>query len=223
LESIIRTADGTPTTIAGVPAIAESSEVEASLGTDSPIAWFFASYFYLHRNSQISRTPTQLNNLRASIPGWQPSRQSSRHGTGFVKVNAQVRARHQLARILPETARLRGANGSTDSAALRAAALTRQRVADGYSAWTNTLTTFTIGASFNTFGAGRRLDAFKGPDHGGPRVLVYDSANSSAGTAGRQRSGRHHWQQPELQCHAFQQAHRASRRELVPYGLEGLS
>jgi hypothetical protein len=74
----------------GVPAIAESSEVEASLGGPLRVgrAWFFASYFYLNRNSQISRTPTQLNNLRASLPGWQPFDNRSRHGTGFIKVNA---------------------------------------------------------------------------------------------------------------------------------------
>jgi len=37
----------------GIPAIAESSEVEASLGGPIRVdrAWFFGSYFYLHRNS----------------------------------------------------------------------------------------------------------------------------------------------------------------------------
>src|SRR3546814_21000025 len=51
---------------------------------------------------------------------------------------------------------------------------------DLYSAWTNTLTT-TIGASINTFGARTSLDAFKGLDYGGQRVLVYNSADTSAG------------------------------------------
>ena len=167
----------------GVPAIAESSEVEASLG--GPIradrAWFFASYFYLHRNSQISRTPIQLNNLRASIPGWQPFDNRSRHGTGFIKVNAQVRSRHQLHGFFLKPRGFEEANASTDSRRFSPSGTTGNGVAGRlYSAWTNTLTT-TIGASFNTFGARTSLDAFKGLDYGGPRVLVYDSANTSAG------------------------------------------
>ena len=167
----------------GVPAIAESSEIEASLG--GPIranrAWFFASYFYLHRNSQISRTPTQFNNLRASIPGWQPFDNRSRHHTGFIKVNAQVRSRHQLHGFFLKPRGYEEPNASTDSRRYSNSGTTGTGVAGRlYSAWTNTLTT-TVGASFNTFGARTSLDAFKGLDYGGPRVIVYDSANPSAG------------------------------------------
>jgi hypothetical protein len=148
----------------GVPAIAESSEVEASLG--GPIradrAWFFASYFYLHRNSQISRTPTQLNNLRASIPGWVPFDNRSRHGTGFIKLNAQVRARHQLHGFFLKPRGFEEANASTDSRRYSPSGTTGTGVAGRlYSAWTNTLTT-TVGASYNTFGARTSLDAYKG-------------------------------------------------------------
>lgn len=167
----------------GVPAIAESSEVEGAVG--GPIradrVWFFASYFYLHRNSQISRTPAQLNNLRASLPGWQPFDNRSRHGTGFIKVNAQVRARHQLHGFFLKPRGFEEANASTDSRRYSPSGTTGSGVAGRlYSAWTNALTT-TIGASFNTFGARTSLDAFEGLDYGGPRVLIYDSANTSAG------------------------------------------
>jgi hypothetical protein len=167
----------------GVPGIAESSEVEASLG--GPIradrAWFFASYFYLHRNSQISRTPTQFNNLRASLPGWQPFDNRSRHGTGFVKVNAQVGSRHQLHGFFLKPRGFEEANASTDSRRYSPSGTTGNGIAGRlYSAWTNRLTT-TIGASFNTFGARTSLDAFEGLDYGGPRVLIYNSTNTSAG------------------------------------------
>lgn len=167
----------------GVPAIAESAEGEASLG--GPIrtdrAWFFASYFYLRRNSQISRTPTQLTNLRASVPGWQPFDNRSRHGTGFVKVNAQLRSRHQLHGFFLKPHGFEEPNASTDSRRYSNSGTTGSGVAARlYSAWTNTLTT-TVGASFNTFGARTSLDAFKGLDYGGPRVLVYNTANTSAG------------------------------------------
>ncbi len=167
----------------GVPAIAESSQVEASLG--GPIradrAWFFASYFYLHRNSQISRTPIQLNNLRGSIPGWEPFDNRSRHHTGFLKVNAQVRARHQLHGYFLKPHGFEEPAASTDSRRFSNSGTTGNGVAARlYSAWTNTLTT-TVGASFNTFGARTSLAAFKGLDYGGPRVRIYDAVATSAG------------------------------------------
>jgi len=167
----------------GVPAMAESSEMEASLGGPIRVdrAWYFASYFYLHRNSQISRTPTQLNNLRASLPGWQPFDNRSRHGTGFIKVNTQVRARHQLHGYFLKPRGFEETNATTDSRRYSPSGTTGNGVAGRlYSAWTNTLTT-TIGASFNTFGARTSLDAFAGLDYGGPRVLIHDSSNASAG------------------------------------------
>ena len=167
----------------GVPAIAESSEVEVSLGGPIRVnrAWFFASYFFLHRNSQISRTQIQLNNLRASIPGWQPFDNRSRHGTGFIKVNAQVRARHQLHAFFLKPHGFEESSASTDSRRFGTSGTTGSGVAGRlYSAWSNTLTT-TLGASFNTFGARTSLDAFKGLDYGGPRVVIYDSTNTSAG------------------------------------------
>ncbi|MGD9904823.1 MAG: TonB-dependent receptor [Vicinamibacterales bacterium] len=167
----------------GVPAIAETTNLEASLG--GPIrrdrAWFFASYFYLHRDSQISRTPTQLNNLRASIPGWEPFDNRSRHHTGFVKVNAQVGARHQLHGFFLKPHGFEEPSASTDSRRFSNSGTTGNGVAARlFSAWTNTLTT-TIGASFNTFGARTSLDAYKGLDYGGPRVRIYDSVTTSAG------------------------------------------
>ena len=209
----------------GVPAIAESSEVEASLG--GPIradrAWFFASYFYLHRNSQISRTPTQLNNLRASIPGWQPFDNRSRHGTGFIKVNAQVRVSTSAARILPETARLRGGqcvDGQPPFQPERHHRQRRRRTAlfglDQHADDDH----WRLVQHVRRQDVARRL---QGPRLRRPAGARLRLGQHLGGTAGRQRSRRHHWQQPELQCHAGQQAHRASRRELVPNGLDGLS
>ncbi|MGE0362414.1 MAG: TonB-dependent receptor [Vicinamibacterales bacterium] len=167
----------------GVPAIAETTNLEAAIG--GPIrrdrAWFFASYFYLHRNSQISRTPTQWNNLRASIPGWEPFDNRSRHHTGFVKVNAQVGARHQLHGFFLKPHGFEEPSASTDSRRFSNSGTTGNGVAGRlFSAWTNTLTT-TVGASFNTFGGRTSLAAFKGLDYGGPRVRIYDSATLSAG------------------------------------------
>ena len=69
----------------GVPAIAEGTETEASLG--GPLLrdrlWFFGSYRYLYRNTQVSRTPDQLRSILAVVPDWQAfdnrTRQRHRH------------------------------------------------------------------------------------------------------------------------------------------------
>jgi hypothetical protein len=167
----------------GVPAIAESTEFEASLG--GPIktdrVWYFGAYRYLHRDSQISRTPTQLRNLQTSLPGWQPFDNRSRHHTTFIKVNTQVSPRHQLHGFFMNLGGFEDANASTDSRPFSPSGTTGSGIAARlYSAWTNTLTT-TIGASFNSFAARASLDAFNGLDYGGPRVIIYDSVNTSAG------------------------------------------
>jgi hypothetical protein len=94
-------------------------------------AWFFAPYFYLHRNSQISRIPSQLNNLRASIPGWQPFDNRGRHGTGFIKVNAQVGSRHQLHGFFLKPRGFEESNASTDSRRYNPSGTTGNGVAGG--------------------------------------------------------------------------------------------
>jgi hypothetical protein len=204
----------------GVPAIAESSEVEASLGGPIKVdrAWFFASYFYLHRNSQISRTPTQLNNLRASIPGWQPFDNRSRHHTGFIKVNAQVGSRHQLHGFFLKPRGFEEANASTDSRRFSPSGTTGNGVAGRlYSAWTN---------RWRLVPHVRRQDVarcFRGPGLRRPASAHLRLDQRVGGTAGRQRSARHRGQQPELQRDPGQEAHRASRRELVPHRVDGFS
>src|SRR4029450_5518753 len=101
-----------------------------------------------------------------------------------IKVNAQVRSRHQLHGFFLKPRGFEEANASTDSRRFSPSGTTGSGVAGRlYSAWTNTLTT-TIGASFNTFGARTSLDAFKGLDYGGPRVKVYDWTTRIAGRRG---------------------------------------
>ena len=92
-----------------------------------------------------------------------------------------MRSRHQLHGFFLKPRGFEEANASTDSRRFGPSGTTGNGVAGRlYSAWTNTLTT-TIGASFNTFGSRTSLDAFKGLDYGGPRMLVYNSADTSAG------------------------------------------
>jgi hypothetical protein len=143
--------------------------------------WFFGSYRYLYRNSQVSRTPDQLRNILALVPDWQPFDNRSRHGTGFFKVNTRLTARHQLNGFLLNLPGREEQNQAPNLKRFGASAYSGTGAAARlYSAWTNSLTT-TAGASFNNVAANSSLAAFKGLDYGGPNILLYNSANASAG------------------------------------------
>ena len=82
----------------GVPTISDGSDPEVAAG--GPIkrdrAFFFGSWRYLNRNSQVSRNPTQLANLTAVQPGWKPFDNHSRTRSLFLKANMRLSDQHQL-------------------------------------------------------------------------------------------------------------------------------
>ena len=71
---------------------------DASLG--GPLrpdrAWFFGAYRYTNNSLSISRTATQLANLRALVPGFQPMTSDSEANYYFAKVTAQLMPAHRL-------------------------------------------------------------------------------------------------------------------------------
>ncbi len=167
----------------GVPTIADGMEPEAAIG--GPIrkdkAFFFASYRYLYRNSQISRSETQLTNLRAVQPGWQPFDNRSRTGAMFIKGTVQLSDKHQLSGFFLRESGHEEGNQSTNIKPLSAGGISGIGVSGRiYSAWTNTLTS-SVGVSYNNIAANASLSAFDGLDYGGPSLLLYNSFNTSAG------------------------------------------
>jgi hypothetical protein len=167
----------------GIPTISNGYDAEAALG--GPVApgrmWFFGSYRYFQRDTQISRNPSQLSNLRAVSPGWQPFDNHSRNHDTFLKLATQVSPRHQLNGFVLHRNTSEEGNQSTNIKPLSAGGTRGIGVsARLYSAWTNTLTT-TVSAAHNTFAINGTLDAYKGLDYGGPSLLLYTSSNTSAG------------------------------------------
>jgi hypothetical protein len=76
----------------------EIVQSDASLG--GPVlkdkAWFFGAYRYTSNSLEVSRTPTQLANLRALVPGFEPLTMDTEASYFFFKGTAQLAAAHRL-------------------------------------------------------------------------------------------------------------------------------
>jgi Carboxypeptidase regulatory-like domain/TonB-dependent Receptor Plug Domain len=167
----------------GVPTLSDGYDPEGAIG--GPILkshlWFYTSYRYLHRNTQISRDPADLQHLTSIQPGWVPFDNRSRTQASFTKIDAQLTAKHRLSGFYLWEGGTDEGNQSTNIKPLVAGAV----AGSGYSlrlisTWSNSLIT-DIGASFNNISGNPTFAAFNGLDYGGPQVLLYNAINSSAG------------------------------------------
>jgi hypothetical protein len=59
-------------------------------------AWFFANYRRTDLTQGIARTPSQVESLRALVPGWEPVDQQQDVNATFVKLTARLPRHHQL-------------------------------------------------------------------------------------------------------------------------------
>jgi hypothetical protein len=168
----------------GVPTISEGFDPEGAIG--GPILrnrlWFNSSFRYLHRQTQISRSQTQLTNLTAVQPGWQPFDNRSRTRSSFNKVTLQLSQKHQLSGFYLYEGGYEDGNQSTNIIPLSNGTVG----GSGYSlrlisSWSNTLTS-SIGASYNNISATATRSSYNGLDYGGPQLLLYNADKASAGT-----------------------------------------
>ena len=137
----------------------EIVQPDASLG--GPLlkdkAWFFGAYRYTNNSLGVSRTSTQLANLRAVVPGFEPLTMDTEASYSFFKGTAQLTAAHRLEGFWqrdhsPEI--FVGANWSGKFLRRDFGGIgTGLRLA---SAWSNSLTT-RVNVSFNNKGIGARL------------------------------------------------------------------
>jgi hypothetical protein len=76
----------------------EIVQPDASLG--GPVlkdkAWFFGAYRYTNNSLEVSRTPAQLANLQALVPGFEPLTMDTEASYFFIKGTAQLAAEHRL-------------------------------------------------------------------------------------------------------------------------------
>lgn len=167
----------------GVPTISESVDAEVALG--GPVLrdrlWFFGSYRYLHRNSQISRNAAQLEAFRKIDPNWQPFDNRTRGKYGFFKLNAQLTSKHQWYAFFQADGTPEDGNQSTNFKRISLqtqggeAAATRL-----YSAWTDALSS-TLVVAWNNKSNTRDFSDFDSIISEGPSLRIYDSAFLSAG------------------------------------------
>ncbi len=168
----------------GVPTISEGFDPEGVIG--GPILkdrlWFTSSFRYLHRQSQVSRSSSQLTNLTSVQPGWKPFDNQSRTRSSFTKLAWQMSPKHQLSGFYLYEGGFETGNQSTNIIPLS----NGTNGGNGYSlrlisAWSNTLTS-SIGISYNNISATPTLSSYNGLDYGGPQLLLYNANKASAGT-----------------------------------------
>ncbi len=167
----------------GVPTISEAVDGEVALG--GPILrdrmWFFGSYRYLYRNSQISRNADQLASFRYIDPNWQPFDNRTRGKYGFFKVNAQITPKHQWYAFVQADGTPEDGNQSTNFQRISLqtqggeAAATRL-----YSAWTDSLSS-TLVVAWNNKSNTRNFSDYDSIVTEGPSIRIYDSAFISSG------------------------------------------
>jgi Carboxypeptidase regulatory-like domain/TonB dependent receptor-like, beta-barrel len=58
--------------------------------------WFFGAYRYMSNSLSVSQTPTQLANLGALVPGFQPLTSDTKASYYFAKMTAQLAPSHRL-------------------------------------------------------------------------------------------------------------------------------
>ncbi|MCX6629208.1 MAG: TonB-dependent receptor [Candidatus Solibacter sp.] len=165
----------------GVPTISDGVQPEFSIG--GPIkkgrAWFFASYKYNYRNTQISRSAAQLANLHSVQADWQPFDNHSRTPSLFLKGSLQLTPKHQMSGFY-----LRMSGYEEEAPSLKPfsaggvsgfGASTRV-----FSTWTNTLTS-SFAVSYNSFAGNNSVDSYSNVNYGGPQINLYTGTNPSSG------------------------------------------
>lgn len=167
----------------GTPSISTLFQPDAALG--GPIlrdrAWFFGALRYLRRENGISRTPTELANLRALSPGFEPFDNHIRARQYYLKGTVQLSPRHQAYafyqrdRSPAETA----ISGYDSNFAVTVAG------GHGYagrltSIWGSAVTTKVM-AAYNDKSNNRSVSDFEGYDRSGPSRRVYDAVILSSG------------------------------------------
>jgi hypothetical protein len=74
--------------------------VQPDLSLGGPVfkdkVWFFGAFRYTNNSLDVSRTPTQLANLMALVPGFEPLNMDTEARYFFVKGTAQLTPRHRL-------------------------------------------------------------------------------------------------------------------------------
>jgi Carboxypeptidase regulatory-like domain/TonB dependent receptor len=161
----------------GTSSTVDQTQADVSVG--APIVknrlWAYAAYRYVHGETGVSRTPAQLDALRALLPGYVPFDSLNEAHFWFAKVSAQPSARHQVTAfyqydVNPSTIvdpiGVRATEEATggSGASLRLA-----------SSWSNRFTT-RLGASYND----KRRDVHP-PSEDGPIHRVFHSTIVSGG------------------------------------------
>jgi hypothetical protein len=166
----------------GQSAVSEALQPDFSLS--GPIkkgkAWFFASGRYINRNDGVSRTATQIAQLKGIYPAFQPFDNQSRGFVYLANSTVQLSEKHKLFGLVQYDSRTQGGNFQNYAGNFAPS----QYGGGGYSlklssTWTAKLTT-RFQASYNNKGSNDTLSSIGGIGNR-PEVDVYTATTKGSG------------------------------------------
>ncbi|MBE3135683.1 MAG: TonB-dependent receptor, partial [Acidobacteria bacterium] len=143
-------------------------------------AWFFAAYRSAWLVNGISRTDTEIANLKALKPGFEPFNNNSRSYQPYLKVTSQLSARHEVSGIYQFDRQRNNSDRELEAQKLNYSGYGGSLIMGRLnSVWTNRLSSQFL-LSWNNKSR-ENADTWKDLNGVGPQVLVHKSTFISGG------------------------------------------
>ncbi|MFB3852706.1 MAG: TonB-dependent receptor domain-containing protein [Vicinamibacterales bacterium] len=166
----------------GVPTIQQVKQFDMSLG--GPVkrdrVWAFGTFRVARLVNGISRTETDIANLKALKPGFEPFDNNSRSFQPYVKVTSQLSTKHEVMGVYQYDRQRNNSDREQEAQRLNYSGYGGSLVTGRLSSvWTNRLSSQIL-VSWNNKSR-ENEDTWKDLNGSGPQVLVHKSASISGG------------------------------------------
>src|SRR4051812_4932782 len=156
-----------------------TSLVQPELSLGGPVLkdrlWFFGAYRYTHRDTGISRSATQLANLKVLVPGFEPFDNENRLHYHYYKGNGTISSKHQYNVFYQRELNPEENNPGSFAQPLSILSLGGQAYGGRLSSVLGASTTLRVSASYNDKGVNPTPKIFAGTPSQGPALSVFNS------------------------------------------------
>jgi hypothetical protein len=143
--------------------------------------WFFGAYRYTHRDTGISRSATQLANLKILSPGFEPFDNENRLHYHYYKVNGRLGANQQYHVFYQRELNPEQNNPGSFTEPLSILSLGGQAYGGRYSAVFGSSTTLRVSGSYNDKGVNPTPAIFASTPGNGPALAVFNGTVATGG------------------------------------------
>jgi hypothetical protein len=159
--------------------------IQPELSVGGPIfkdkLWFFGAYRYTHRDTGISRSATQLANLKILSPGFEPFDNENRLHYHYYKVSGRLGGNNQYNVFYQRELNPEQNNPGSFAEPLSILSLGGQAYGGRLSSVLGSSTTLRVSASYNDKGVNPTPDIFDSTPGHGPALSVFNGTVASGG------------------------------------------